>query len=58
MDITQIIITIGIVLAGLLVLWAVTVGIFGYIAKRSFNKFSDDIDREHEEFRKRHGFKR
>ena len=57
MDITQIIITIGIVLAGLIVLWALIAGIFGYFAKRSFNKFNEDMDRKHEEFRKRHGFK-
>lgn len=57
MDITQIIITVGLVIAGLIVLWAIIAGIFGYFAKKSFDKHAAQMDAEHEAFRKRHGFK-
>ena len=50
MDITQIIITVGIVIAGLLVLWAVIGGIFAVLAKRSFDKSVAEMDRKHDEW--------
>lgn len=50
MDITQIIITVGIVIAGLLVLWAVIGGIFAVIAKRSFDKQSEKMRRDFDEW--------
>lgn len=56
MDITQIIITVGVVIAALFVLWAVIAGLFAVAAKRSFDKTAAQFGREHEDFRKRNNF--
>lgn len=57
MDIIQIILAIGGVIAGLIILWAVIALTLGAIARRAVVRFSRQADQEHEAFRKRHGFR-
>lgn len=57
MDIIQIIIVIGAVIAALLVLWAVIAGIFAVIAKKQFDKTSEKIFGEHDDFFNRNDFR-
>lgn len=57
MDVTQIIITIGLVLAGLLVLWAIIAGIFAFFARRAFKQEVQEMNERHDTFKKRHGFR-
>lgn len=57
MDIIQIIVVIGAVIAALLVLWAVIAGIFAVIAKKQFDKTSEKIFGEHDDFFKRNNFR-
>lgn len=57
MDVTQIIITIGLVLAGLLVLWAIIAGIFAFFARRAFKQEVQEMNERHDAFKKRHGFR-
>ncbi|MGP5389844.1 hypothetical protein ACTXM3_17225 [Glutamicibacter arilaitensis] len=55
MDATSIILTIGAVIAGLILLWAILALILGAIARRAVVRFSQKADEEHEAWRKRHG---
>ena len=56
MDIIQIILIIGAVIAGLLILWAVIAGILATIAKKQFDKTSEKMFNAHDDFFKRNGF--
>jgi len=57
MDIIQIILIIGAVIAGLLILWAVIAGIFAIIAKKQFDKTTEKMFDKHDDFFNRNTFR-
>ncbi|WP_165477243.1 hypothetical protein [Arthrobacter sp. S41] len=56
MDALSIILTIGAVIAGLIILWAVIALVFWLFFRRSFVRFNDRADERHEVFRRSNGF--
>ncbi|MGP5256409.1 hypothetical protein [Glutamicibacter ardleyensis] len=57
MDIIQIILVIGAVIAGLIILWAIIASVLAVAAKKQFDKTTKKQDAEYDAFRKRHGLR-
>lgn len=57
MDIIQIILVIGAVIAALIILWAIIASVFAVAAKKQFDKTTKKWDAEQDAFRKRHGLR-